>query len=375
MWKLGISLVTTVLSLCAPIPAQGGELFERVVRVLKRSFYDREFRKEQLPQLAERYRAAASRTRSLEEERIVVHAMLREIPATHLALYSKATHQSLLAQIFVRQVPTFGFELEQRAGRFYAVRIWDGGPAARAGLLEGDRVLAIDDVFPGKSQRLDWRSDDAHLDDPPVHSVLVGDAPQLSVRVERGGRPTEIDVEASPWGSAKASKASQRIVERDGKKIGYLHLWTIFSGSSDVVRRALRREFRECDAIVLDLRGRGGSGGEAMSIIGLLRRHVRDGCPIVAIIDGATRSAKEVIASEIKRRELGKLVGRKTAGAVIPASFAKVGSESVLMYPSMTLGKYTEQLELVGVEPDVVVARGDLIERALAIATRQTSTK
>ena len=42
-------------------------------------------------------------------------------------------------------------------------------------------------------------------------------------------------------------------------------------------------------------------------------------------------------------------------GAVIPASFADVGHDTRLMYPTFRLGKYTDLLEGVGVAPDILV--------------------
>jgi C-terminal processing protease CtpA/Prc len=81
-----------------------------------------------------------------------------------------------------------------------------------------------------------------------------------------------------------------------------------------------------------------------------------------------------VLAFEIRRRKAGALIGERTAGAVIPATFTKVGPDDVLMFPSFTLGNYTEWVEGTGVEPDVAVevdyrysaGRDAILEAALA---------
>jgi C-terminal processing protease CtpA/Prc len=62
-----------------------------------------------------------------------------------------------------------------------------------------------------------------------------------------------------------------------------------------------------------------------------------------------------VFAWEFKERDIGKVVGEKTAGAVIPATFVPVGEDMVLMFPSFRLPKYTNILEGIGVTPDVAV--------------------
>jgi hypothetical protein len=53
-------------------------------------------------------------------------------------------------------------------------------------------------------------------------------------------------------------------------------------------------------------------------------------------------------------------VGEASAGAVIPASFADVGHDSILMFPAVRLPKYTDLLELKPIQPDVLVERPGL---------------
>ena len=62
-----------------------------------------------------------------------------------------------------------------------------------------------------------------------------------------------------------------------------------------------------------------------------------------------------MLAYELKTRRLGVLVGQTTAGALLPATFAKVGSDSVLMYPAFSLGKHSDAIEGKGVAPDIEV--------------------
>ena len=81
------------------------------------------------------------------------------------------------------------------------------------------------------------------------------------------------------------------------------------------------------------------------------------GRPIVALTDRQSRSARDALAYEFKQRKLATVVGERTAGAVIPASFEPLGDETVLMFPSFTLGDYTKKLELKGLEPDISVER------------------
>ena len=129
------------------------------------------------------------------------------------------------------------------------------------------------------------------------------------------------------------------------------------SGGSSLLRDLCTDRFSDCDALVFDLRGRGGAAHEALQIIehldasqGLWRK------PLVLLIDDATRSAKEIISHDLQRSGSALIVGEKTPGAVIPATFTDVGSDTFLMFPSFTLGRYTEEIEGLGVTPDVPVA-------------------
>jgi carboxyl-terminal processing protease len=105
--------------------------------------------------------------------------------------------------------------------------------------------------------------------------------------------------------------------------------------------------------------------------------------PIVALLDRQSRSAKDVLAYELKRTGIARLVGEPTAGAVIPASFADVGHDTILMFPSFKLPRYTEILEFKPVQPDVYVERAGplsagadpILEAGLTEALRLVKTK
>ena len=337
----------------------GGELFEDVVAALEDRYYDADFRETELPRFVEQYRPLARATEGLTEQREVTHAFLSNIPATHLGLLSKASFQQIFNHLRNRPFPTVGFELVEYDGKQFAHNILEDGPADLAGLLRGDRIVSIDGVLAGDSARLDWRTDDAFLPDPPVRSCLVEDGDVVRLRVERRpGKYSFIDIEARPYSAFEAAKRSARIIRHAGKRIAYLHFWFIhMTGVCELLEEKLEGEFADCDALVLDLRGRGGSATVVPPFLDMLEN--ADGLadkPLVALINGLTRSAKEVIAYEIRQREIGLLVGEKTAGAVIPASFAEVGKDTYLMFPSFTLGQYTRLIEGKGVRPHLFVA-------------------
>ena len=149
-------------------------------------------------------------------------------------------------------------------------------------------------------------------------------------------------------------KASVRVVRSGGQSVGYLQFWYVHvQGVPDLITRALEGRLKNVDALVLDLRGRGGSATEVTRIVQVVEGYQkRTGRPVVALADRQSRSGKDVLIYEFKQRGV-RIVGEASAGAVIPASFGDVGHDSVLMFPTTRLPTYTDLLELKPVPPDV----------------------
>ena len=334
-----------------------GELFERVVEVLSEHFYDSETRA-RIPALADSLRDAARRT--VLSDRELVDRLLAELDVSHLALYSKSSFEHMRSELADRRRPTFGLQLVEIEGRFFADWILEGGPADRAGVRRGDRVMAIDGVEPAQCPRLDWSTDDAALPDPPIHSLLCKHQDRVVLTlVGSQGRPRQSSLEAVRYSGTDAARASvQRFDLGGGAQAGYVHFWFIADGvPSRLLKELVRGEFSQCDALLVDLRGRGGHASEVDRILRVLDPEGGPWSrPVVLLTDGGTRSAKEVIAHRLREQGGVIVVGERTAGAVIPATFTEVGAGAVLMYPAFTLGAMTGLLEGRGVDPDIEVA-------------------
>jgi carboxyl-terminal processing protease len=353
MQHLLMNLLLLLLPL-DPDAREPGQVFNQVVQVLENRFYDSDFREEYLPGMAEQFRPLAERTATLKEEREVIHSFLSGIPVSHLALLSSNTYEDMFSEIKGKRTPRFGFQLVEAEGNYFAHSVLGGGPADEAGLLRWDCIRAVDGVPTTESRRLDWRSDDAYLADPPLHYLHCEKGDQIDLLVERTpGKTLELQITARSFFSYESEGTQARVLPWKGKEYGYIHFWYIINHAlPELLEKRCTHEFADCQGLVLDLRGRGGSGDEVKKLIKVLQKkwHPR---PLVVLVDHGTRSAKEILAFEIRQAGLGLIVGETTAGAVIPASFAEVGGDSVLMFPSFTLGRHTDLLEGVGVKPDI----------------------
>lgn len=345
------------------IREKGGTLFENVVAVLKKKYYDERFRREELPKLVSRFADKAARATTLREQREVVQEFLSHIPASHVGLLSRQTFRYVMLDLHGRPYPTFGFQLVDVNGKFYTFCVLEGGPALRQGLLPWDRIVSIDGVPVEKSPRLEWRSDDSYIQDdrdPPVHYLTTAPGDVIRVKVERQrGKFLDLTIAAEEYSAFAAAKASARVYPLEGRTFGYLHFWYVHMiGVPELLKEKLEGEFKNCDALIIDLRGRGGNGLAVSKIIEILRADSSSrNRPIIALADRQSRSAKDVLAYEMKRTGLARLVGERTAGAVIPATFADVEYDTVLMFPSYKLHRYTDLLEFKPVEPDLFVER------------------
>lgn len=389
---LTLVVLATAVSLAAGLaPIDRGDLFGRVYDTLHKRYYDRSFRESRLPEIAARFREQAATAESIEAEREIVHRFLEEVPASHLQIISSRAHRSMFKALMNESELMWGFELIELDGAYFVHTLLEGGPAAKAGLMTGDRVLTMNGVSPRQSPLLDLRTDDAALPDPPIHAVLPpeptpADAdgveaagadddaehgraggktepPQphrvrLVIQREADGPEQNLDIDAAEYAAFDAAKASIRVIDRGNRKIGYIHFWYIhMQGPDRLLAAAMRDQFSDCDALILDLRGRGGNAMMVPQILAVLEgRRVPWRKPVVALIDELTRSAKEAIAYEIRERDVGRLVGATTAGALLPATFVDVGEGHVLMYPGMKLPKYSDAVEGKGVPPHVEVA-------------------
>jgi len=168
-----------------------------------------------------------------------------------------------------------------------------------------------------------------------------------------------------------AIRKSVRIVERDGARIGYLRIWSYASrGVEELLMNLLNAEpLKSADGLVLDLRGRwGGAPADATDLFAghsptvvLADRNGETSMeatswqkPVVAIIDGGSRSGIEILAHGLKQAGV-LLVGTRTAGDVLAGRAFVLKDNSLLELAVLDVRVDGVRLENNGVTPDVEV--------------------
>ncbi len=210
----------------------------------------------------------------------------------------------------------------ERDGRIEVTRVRQGSPAAHAGIREGDRLRSVD------GRKVDGRPV------TEVVSLLRGEAEDaaagtsVSVGLERGTRA---------WSETlrRARLSTDPVTVRElAGGVTVIEVSAFTKNSGDLVREAVDRAPADAK-IVLDLRGNsGGLVAEAVTAAsafldgGLVATYDVDGeqralhadrggdtsRPLVALVDGGTMSAAELLTGALQDRGRAVVVGTRTFG-------------------------------------------------------------
>ena len=322
--------------------------YDEIVAAATERFYDRAFRGLDWPSRVEHYRRKVRCDDREQHVAIEVNALLSELHQSHTALYTQADIDYWgLSSLFAPRLTDFALNFAgiwpQRQGDgWYAKYVLEGSPAARAGVRQGDHLALLNGQafnpldFTGQADLLVASSDGRARRDVSIQSTRVSIMQAF------------ID----------ASNASRTTFIRQGKRVGYFHLWT----ARDAILQSLQAAIAEFDAarvdgLILDFRG--GYGGTSPDYLAPLRAsaHLMS-VPKVFLIDDGVRSGKEMLAAMVRKQKLGTLVGSRTAGGFLGAVPVRLLDDRyfllVAAYDGIPLDLPT--IEGVGVQPDVRVA-------------------
>ncbi|MBL4846405.1 MAG: PDZ domain-containing protein [Planctomycetes bacterium] len=328
---------------------------------------------------------AAAKTTRPSEVHTVINTMLGELKVSHLALLEHDVWARELAVEFTnRKSVRAGCELTLIRGRYFATGVIAGGPAAKSGLREGDEVLSLDGLAPDKSPHVIDGGHDPGMPGPHAYCLRVSKGQRIALKVRRhaNGAPLAITLRPAADSLIAAAKRSVRIETVGGARIGVIHLpHYIHREIFTTARDALRGPLADADALVLDVRGRGGSSWVVNALLRLFsgRRAIWDK-PVVLLTDRGTRSAKEIFAYHWKKKRIGPIVGERTQGACIGCRFLELSDGSVLCVPVADVRRLSggKTLEGIGVEPTFRVCQHPLPyrngqDRILKAGLRQAS--
>ena len=250
-----------------------------------------------------------------------------------------------------------------QGGELYVASVQALSPAAKAGVLAGDRLLEVG-------------GEDVATASLGVAATALRGAPGTTVtlRLSRDGEPLDVEVHRADVASSDVEVAQLK----GGVEVVRIAAFT--RGVGTAVRRAVTASSGEtATGVVLDLRGNpGGLLTEAVevasqfldggAVVSYQRRdepvvHLdalgtgNTTVPVVVLVDDGTASAAEVVAAALQDRNRAVIVGSRTYGKGSIQEPSTLSDGSAI---ELTVGTYLtpsgRKLDGVGIEPDVVVS-------------------
>ncbi len=263
-----------------------------------------------------------------------------------------------------------GVEILARDGWLTITSIFDGSPAATAGLKSGDRILSIDKI-PARDMRMTDALDRVRgrigtSVELGIVRVVDGDRKQLRKLVTR--QAIQIDV-------VSVSKEQGVVIIR---------IAAFADKTAEHLEAALARAAADpqSEAVVIDLRGNAGGlldqaarsadlllsqgtivttrgrGGAVLANYRADSHRLTLNKPLFVWVDAFTASAAEILAAALQEGRVGLVIGHRTWGKGSVQNIIELPDGSAL---KVTVARYFSgsgrSIQALGIAPDIMLAR------------------
>jgi carboxyl-terminal processing protease len=225
--------------------------------------------------------------------------------------------------------------------------VFDGGPAAKAGLQHGDLITAVG-ATPLAGKSVDQGS-----------KLIRGKAgTTVKLTVSRAGKTRRLTLTRA---DVTVPVASSKVLHYKGKKLGYVEFSQFTQGSAQQLREQVATMLkRHVDGLILDLRDNGGGLlAQAVGVASIFIPHgvivttrgrsqptevytalgnaIAAKIPLVVLVDGGTASSAEIVTGALKDHGRAKIIGTHTYGKGVFQEIQQVPGGGAL---DMTVGEY-----------------------------------
>jgi carboxyl-terminal processing protease len=312
-----------------------------------------------------------------------VKGMLKALDDPYTAFLNADETQRLKEQT-EGEYSGIGAALEKKNGALVITRVFEGSPAAEAGLGPGDAIVSVD----GES----------------TADVAI----ETSISRIKGEAGTEVELEVRKKGEKATGvltvtrrtipipQTETKMLTIDGTKVGYVQLYDFSEGAGDQVREDVEGLIDDgAEAIILDLRYNGGGLlSEAVDVSNVFldgvvvstkgrnsplevfeaQEDVETDVPVVVLVNEYTASASEIVAAAVQDRDRGTIVGKTTFGkgrvqTIVPLD----DGASLRLTTAVYYTPAGRDINEKGVEPDVKAVddpdtkRDEALQRALSV--------
>ena len=374
------------------------ECFDKIWETINDEFWDPNFNGVNWEDARKRYRPKALAAKDHESFAVLINQMLSELKTSHSHYYTKwepdyYTLQAALISDFLAVMKTsdtavvekiapgkyssranphrigIGIVTKKNDDHYYVSAVLASSPAEKAGIVIGDRLVKVN-------------GQPFH----PIRSFQNKAGQEVELTIQRGpSESTRRLVTVIPLDKKERelfeidTQARMKTIEHKGHRFSYIRLWWLGGWT---MQKALDWGVDEADkveGIIIDIRDGFGAGPAVEYIEPFLKNnsetvaHKEIGRtktfrstvkfektdkfekPVIIIINGGTRSAKEVLAYYFRKTKRGVLIGERTAGFVSGGGLERISGDSLLLYCKWMKVVDGKRLEGIGVEPDIEV--------------------
>jgi len=372
-------------------PPRAHATFEAVWRLVNDQHFDPEFNGVDWDAVRYDFEPRVDEVSSVAELRALIGEMLGQLGQSHFVLIPHEALGDGAASSKASPPGTTGFDVRVRPGGVLVTRVDAAGPARDAGVRTGWYLVEVDGTPVDeliaqaaaesrgtlRHESAAWKMLLAKVgaEIGATRAFVFEDGEDQRhalelVAIERDAK--RFDLSGLP--TMYLEVAAQRL-EREQASIGVVRFSNWFQPIQRDIERALK-SMRDCDGVVIDLRGNsGGSGLMAQAIasqffrektsLGIQRMRTRDQPltvrkkpkafegPLAILTDETTGSCSEVFSGGMQALGRAVVFGERTAGSALPATLTELPNDDYLLHAIADyLTVAGESMEGDGVQPD-----------------------
>lgn len=343
------------------------KVFEQIDTTINKEFFDANLATESWPSIAAHHRNGILESTNLKELSDRINAALAELKVSHTQFITINDETFyFLKNLFA----SFQKNIKNPIGEYLGIGL--GGPGFRE-----NQVRYVLDASPAVTAGVKRGDTLKSLDGKNIIGLLSfkGTAgTTVTLQVIRNGKTIDIPIKPVKRdyyeAYLEASQKSAKVISTPAGPVGYLRLWC-GGKSRDVVDEVMEDSMNGTKAMILDLRD--GFGGNSLEDLDrfyrpptgypVFKTYGRRGRkslsqltynkPLIALINGGSRSGKELLAFSLKNSKRGTLVGENTAGAVLAGRLFPLDDRCALYLAVLDGTVNGVRLEGIGVPPDL----------------------
>lgn len=242
-------------------------------------------------------------------------------------------------------------------------KVYEGTPAEKAGLMDGDQILKVDDIEATSMELSELVKNIRGEEGTTVH---------LQVYRESTEETLEMDVERA---NVDLPSVSYEMLD-DG--IGYIQISEFQNNTAKQFKEAVKDlQSQDMKSMIVDVRSN--PGGLITSVVDILDQILPEGTvvytedkygkrenytsdskclklPIAVLVNENSASASEIFAGAIKDYDYGTLIGKKTFGkGIVQTVYPLEDGDAIKITTAKYYTPKGNYIHKVGIEPDIEV--------------------